>query len=147
MHFLDMDSTLIVFFDNLGDYEELEIIADLLITNIGVTIESKLDGPDSRIWDLLIDGQIIQLINNDPYGTFLKAKTRYSIDKLKELIPKIKKAYNFWFNISLAHSTPSLPSNELCITTISPDSISTLGLQWHVFPLSEVSCSLISLSG
>ena len=41
MHFLDKDSTLIVFFDNLGDYEELEIIADLLITNIGVTIESK----------------------------------------------------------------------------------------------------------
>ena len=91
MHFLDMDSTLIVFFDNLSDYDDLEIIADILIIDIGVTIESKLDGPDSRIWDLLIDGQIIQLINNDPYGTFLKAKTRYSIDKLKELIPKIEK--------------------------------------------------------
>ena len=91
MHFLDNDNSLIVFFDNLSDYDDLEIIADILIIDIGVTIESKLDGPDSRIWDLLIDGQIIQLINNDPYGTFLKAKTRYSIDKLKELIPKIKK--------------------------------------------------------
>lgn len=94
MHLFEHETGLILFFSELNDYDDIEIIADRFEKILNAKVLNKLDGPYSRVWDLEIDNEKLQLIADDSYGSSLKAVTESSKRKLKELIPKIETFIN-----------------------------------------------------
>lgn len=88
-----MRSILSFFFNMHEDYEFLEIIANLLVMEVDASIKEKIDGPDIRVWTLMINGQKVLLINDDPYGSFLRAESNEEKTVLKDLLPKLEKIF------------------------------------------------------
>lgn len=78
------DNALMADFKVLENWDSFDEIISLLKSRYRVEIEAQLDGPDSRVWMIKINGVSISLHNN-PYGNFLKGRSGES----KELIRQI----------------------------------------------------------
>jgi hypothetical protein len=74
----------------LENYGDIEKIASILENEFEMTIGKKLDGPDTRIWHLNTEGGEILLINDDPFGNFLRAESESGKSFLKRLLPKLE---------------------------------------------------------
>lgn len=74
-----------IVFSELNSYESLDKIGEILSRELKFDIIEKSDGPDSRVWKLTIDDVIVELINNDPYGNFLRAADNKGKEKLKKI--------------------------------------------------------------
>ena len=84
----EKDVFIIDFFEQ-ENWDAFDNIIKTLKEKFDIEIIEKSDGPDSRIWDLLIDGVPLSLHNN-PYGNYLKATSPESINYLRESIEKFK---------------------------------------------------------
>jgi len=85
----ESDNDLFVDFNDHEDYDSFDDIISLLKKYFTIQVLEQLDGPESRVWKMLIENVPISLHNN-PYGNFLKATTQESKEKLRSLLPKIK---------------------------------------------------------
>jgi len=87
MHLFESKDSTIVFFSELQDYDDLEIIAQRFVVELNAKIIKKLNGPYSRVWELEIGNEKFQLIADESYGSSLKALSESSRKKIKELMP------------------------------------------------------------
>ena len=86
---IEKQEYLLVIFNKLEDYEDIHKIGDLLESEFGMTISKKIDGPDSRVWHINHKEEEFMLINNDPYGNFLKVKSPTGRKLITSLLPQI----------------------------------------------------------
>ncbi len=82
----EKDSYIIDFCDK-EDWDAFDYIIKTLKTKFNARVINKLDGPESRIWDLDIEGVPLSLHNN-PYGNYLKATSFEARDYLKNTYEK-----------------------------------------------------------
>lgn len=94
MHLFENLENLILYFSELQNYDDIEIIAQRFEKAFNAKVVNKLDGPYLRIWDLQIENEIMQLVADDPYGSSLRALSDSSRSKLKELMPLIATIMN-----------------------------------------------------
>lgn len=84
----------LITFNVLENYDDIEKIAMVLESEVEMKVLKKNDGPDSRIWYLKYDGEDVLLINNDPYGSYLRGETIASKVLLKQLLPRLKTIFS-----------------------------------------------------
>lgn len=80
----DEDGVMELDFFKLGSYDEFDKIVSILINRFNAMTLIKVDGPESRIWEFLIDGAHIRLSNN-PYGNFIKGTEKDQKDVIKQI--------------------------------------------------------------
>jgi hypothetical protein len=83
------DDNFIVDFDTLEGWDDFEKIIEILKRSYDVKIINKIDGPESRLWDIQLDGFLYTLHNN-PYGNYLKANNIKAIQYLKDTLGHIQ---------------------------------------------------------
>lgn len=59
----------------ISGWDGLDKLAQFLINEYQAKIVSKVDGPDSRVWKIEIEGHAIVLQHEDPYGNSIHALT------------------------------------------------------------------------
>jgi hypothetical protein len=79
----------IIDFDTLESWDDFENIIEILKKSYDLKVTNKLDGPESRIWDIELDGLLYSLHNN-PYGNYLKAVNPKSIQYLRDTLGHIQ---------------------------------------------------------
>jgi hypothetical protein len=84
----EIDDSFVIDFSDLEDYDDFDVLVEKLKEKFDVKIREKLDGPESRVWKLQMDGFILSLHNN-PYGNYLKASSPEAISFLKSTIEQI----------------------------------------------------------
>jgi hypothetical protein len=83
------DAKYIIDFCDEEDWDGFDNIIIKLKKEFDAKVLEKIDGPESRIWYLEIEGFHLSLHNN-PYGNYLKADSSESIRYLKDTIEKFK---------------------------------------------------------
>jgi hypothetical protein len=86
---IEIDGQFLIAFNFWEEYEDIEKFATIFNDELSAIITDKIDGPDCRIWKLIIDGVEILLINDDPYGNLLRADTEPAKIILRNLLPKL----------------------------------------------------------
>ncbi len=71
----------------IPDWEGLEKIARFLEKYYGATTERKIDGPDARRWILSVDGEVLEIHHEDPWGNVIVAPQKSA----EELLEKISR--------------------------------------------------------
>lgn len=83
-----------LFFDEFGNYEDMESFFQRFKENLNAKVIAKLDGPYSRIWKILIHENEYKLVIDEDYGGYLIAEKEVSITELKKITPLIEKFIN-----------------------------------------------------
>jgi hypothetical protein len=79
------DDSLILELNAFGEYEDVEVIGEILVKYFHAKIIKKLDGPSNRVWFIEIRKSEFQLHQVEGYGCFLKADTEESKLVLREI--------------------------------------------------------------
>lgn len=79
----------IIDFCDIENWDGFDEIILKLKKEFNAIVIEKIDGPESRIWFLDIDGIRLSLHNN-PYGNYLKANSPESISYLRDKIDKFR---------------------------------------------------------
>lgn len=87
---VDESDRFTIIFNFWERYEDIEKFSDILKREFKAKVLSVTDGPDSRIWEMSLDGIEFLLINNDPYGNYLRADTQPAVELLKKYLPRLK---------------------------------------------------------
>lgn len=90
MHYFETHNEIKIFFNEFGEYNDIEKLFEKFKLNLDAKLEDKLDGPYSRIWKIVIQDEEFKLVVDEVYGSMLVAKTPSAIKKAKELLEKIK---------------------------------------------------------
>lgn len=73
-------------FIDLEDWEDFDKIFDILKKKFTIELVEQIDGPESRVWIMTIDGLDFSLHNN-PYGNYLKPRGKESESFLQKMTP------------------------------------------------------------
>lgn len=76
-------------FCELETYEDFDLIIYTLKTFFDTDILNSIDGPESRVWEIEIEGVKVLVLNN-PYGNSIRAESTAAILFLKSRYKKIK---------------------------------------------------------
>jgi hypothetical protein len=87
---VDESDKFTIIFNFWEHYEDIEKFANVLQRELKAKVVRVTDGPDSRIWEMGLEGIEFLLINNDPYGNYLRADTQPAIELLKKYLPRLQ---------------------------------------------------------
>ena len=79
-----------IIFNFWEQYEDIEKFASVLKRKLKAKVLRVTDGPDSRIWEMSLEGIEFLLINNDPYGNYLLAETEPAVELLKKYLLRLQ---------------------------------------------------------
>lgn len=91
MTIYDNENIYQLFFNELANYEDMEVLFRRFENNLNTVLIEKLDGPYSRIWKILINENEYKLVIDESYGSYLIAEKEISKVGLKKLLPLIEK--------------------------------------------------------
>lgn len=66
--------SLVIHFNELEDWDSFETILEILCKYFSAQILKRVDGPESKIVAITIEGNDMELVNN-PYGNYLRASS------------------------------------------------------------------------
>jgi hypothetical protein len=87
---VDESERFTIIFNFWEQYEDIEKFASVLKRKLKAKVLRVTDGPDSRIWEMSLEGIEFLLINSDPYGNYLRADTQPAVELLKKYLPRIQ---------------------------------------------------------
>ena len=82
---IDDESKMIVDIYPVSDWDGFEKLAKYIENEFTAEIETKFDGPGSRLWRFRKDSYVFELIFDDGYGNYLREFSEGSSSLLKKI--------------------------------------------------------------
>jgi len=77
--------------EDLESWEGFDKLVQYFSNEYDCEVFSKVDGPDARLWEIGIKGQIVNLVHDDMLGNFFYSKNASAEPLLESLASKLEK--------------------------------------------------------